>query len=223
MKSSSSLSLFKSFRFIAATPGGLGQAWRTGKGREPLRKQVVCSLTAGEIRTGTLRETVRGRPRHMSSFHIPVSVPGGDAGGDGMGRVSISTVARHHAQQLRAWVLKRVLFPWGCRHRTENLGLATGLPSTSLPISPPLASWFHRAEDTEPSMPFTCPFSSYPVLRRTKLPTISAFWAGMLGLGGRGEGVSPQGVARCILEPVHWGNAPPPPQLSFEQMPRACR
>lgn len=217
MKSSSSLSLFKSFRFIAATLGGPGQAWRTGKGREPLRKQVVCSLTAGEVRTGTLQETVRGRPRHMSSFHIPVSVPG-----RGCEEFPSRPWRRHHAQQLRAWVLKRVLSPWGCRHRTENLDLATGLPSTSLPVSPPLASWFHRAEDTEPSMPFTCPFSSYPVLPRTKLPTTSAFWAGRLGLGGRGEGVSPQGVARCILEPVHWGNAPLP-QLSFEQMPRACR
>lgn len=115
---------------------------------------------------------------------------------------------RHHAQQLRAWVLKSALSVG--LQTPESLDLATGLPSTSLPVSPPLASWFHRAEDTEPSMPFTCPFSPFPVLPRTKLPAISAFWAGILGLGGWGEGVSPQGVARCILEPVHWGNAPRP-------------
>lgn len=47
MKSNSSLSLFKSFRFIAATPGGLGQVWRMGKEREPLKKQRLCSLIAG--------------------------------------------------------------------------------------------------------------------------------------------------------------------------------
>lgn len=40
---SNSLRLFKSFRVIAATPGGLGQGCRTGKEREPLRKEVVFS------------------------------------------------------------------------------------------------------------------------------------------------------------------------------------
>lgn len=130
--------------------------------------------------------------------------------GGGCGEFPSLPWRRHHAQQLRTWLLKRVLFPWGCVHETENLDLATGLPSTSLPFSLPLSSWFHRAEDIEPSMPFSCPFCPDPFLPRTKLPTISAFWAGMLVLGGRGEGVSPQGVARCILEPIRWGDARPP-------------
>lgn len=40
---SNSLRLFKSFRVIAATLGGLGQVCRMGKEREPLRKEVVFS------------------------------------------------------------------------------------------------------------------------------------------------------------------------------------
>lgn len=80
MKSNSSLSLFKSFRFIAATPGGLGQVWRVGKEREPLRKQRLCSLTAGGNKEGHIlgARSFPGCPGHMRRFHIPVSVPGGD-------------------------------------------------------------------------------------------------------------------------------------------------
>lgn len=60
MKSNSSLRLFKSFRFIAATSGDLGQVRRMGKGREPLRKQRLCSLTAQRNKEG---HTLRDHPR----------------------------------------------------------------------------------------------------------------------------------------------------------------
>lgn len=73
MMSSSSPSLFKSFRFIAATPGGLGQVWRMRKGREPLRKQRLCSLTAQINKEGhTLEDHSQDTPGTLGGCHTPV-------------------------------------------------------------------------------------------------------------------------------------------------------
>lgn len=100
------------------------------------------------------------------------SCPVGMGVGTGTGSVSIPALAKAPRTAVEDTVLKGVLCPRGCGHRPESLDLATGLPSASLPVSPLLAAWFHRAEDAEPSEPFMCPFSPNPVLPMTELPTI---------------------------------------------------
>lgn len=98
--------------------------------------------------------------------------------------------------------------------RNRNLALAAGLPFyfSTLPLY-----YLLGLTELKTLNPLCISLAHFPhpALPRAQLQTTSAFWAGMLVLGGRGEGSLPSGCSQLHLRACLGKAMPRPPSAEL--------